>query len=60
MTDIEDPFQRLSFRRSMERFAMTSLICALALNSKDMADLAGKVPSRFFWMRFSRVEWSRP
>ena len=47
-TDIEAPFQRLSFQESMERFGNDKPDMRFGLELKDMADLAGKGTFKVF------------
>ncbi|MBS1114230.1 MAG: aspS, partial [Nitrospirae bacterium] len=47
-TDIEAPFQRLSFHESMERFGNDKPDMRFGLELKDMADLAGKGTFKVF------------
>ncbi len=47
-TDIETPFERLSFHESMERFGNDKPDMRFGLELKDMADLAGKGTFKVF------------
>jgi len=56
-TDIETPFQRLSYNESMERFGNDKPDMRFGLELKDMADLAAGGISRSFWTHFSQEAW---